>query len=637
MIGVFRYFLGTWAAKAFFLVLIGVFVVWGIGTDAVKLLTNDGAVAVVGGKRIEVPEANEAYRRQLDQVTRMLGTNVNPTAEIRQAVAAQALEGLIVQTAMRVAVEGMGIAVSDETLRRAVFDMPAFRGADGKYSRDMLQQVLRNNGFTEARFLDLMRAEIGQRQLTDAVRAGTVSPALLTNQVFAFSQEKRVAQAVGLAFSTAPVPEAPTEAQLTRWYENNKTSYSTREYRRVRVVVISPQTVAADVAVDDEELRAAYAARSGSYVKPERRSVQVILTQDADKAAALAAIWGSGADWVSMQARAREEGAAPVELTEATREEIPAPELAEAIFSATADAVPAPVRSALGWHVIKVTAVQPASGASFEEMRDSLRAQAVADKAVDLLYERVNKLEDLLTGGAKLEELPGDLGLAAVSGTMDANGLTAEGAPAPIPGDDGMRRAVIAEAFRVAQGAPPRLVEVPRAPGVAIGYFAVEVEEVFAPAPIPYAEVAARVREDVLRDAVRRNRDAAAAGLLSAVKGGKTLADAAAEAGLTIGTLPATSRTAPAAGVPAQLIEPLFALKPGEPTMIETPDGFLVAVLAEIQAADPAADPQTFGRIRDAITKGLADDLQSSLTFALRDRAAPKVNRALANTIAQPE
>jgi peptidyl-prolyl cis-trans isomerase D len=163
------------------------------------------------------------------------------------------------------------------------------------------------------------------------------------------------------------------------------------------------------------------------------------------------------------------------------------------------------------------------------------------------------------------------------------------------------------------------------------------VEEIFPPAPRPYAEVALAVRDDFTRDAIRRNRDAAAAGLLAAVKSGKTLADAAAAAGLTAAPLPPVSRTSPAAGVPPQLIEPLFALKPGEATMVETPDGFLVATLAEIRTADPKTDPLTWGRIRDAVSKGLADDLQASITFALRDRAAPKVNRALADSIASPE
>ncbi len=637
MIGVFRYFLGTWAAKAFFLVLIGVFVLWGVGTDALRLLGDNSAVAIVGGKRIEMPEANDAYRRQLDQVTRMLGTNINPTPEIRRGVAAQALEGLITQTAMNVAVASLGIAVPDDVLREAVFDMPAFRGADGKYSRDVLIQVLRNNSFTEQRFLDLMRAEIGQRQLTGAARAGSASPDVLTGHVFAFSQEQRVADAVGLAFSTAPTPEQPTEAQLGRWYENNKTLYSTREYRRIRAVLLTPEGTGRDIAIDEDELRAAYDARAGSLLKPERRSVQVLLTQDQDKATALAALWASGADWDSMQARAKEEGAAPVELADATREEIPAEELAEAIFTAPEATVPPPVRSALGWHVLRVTAIQPAGGISFEESKEALRESLIADRAVDTVYANANKLEDLLAGGAKLEELPGELGLLAVSGALDARGLTAEGQPAPIPGDEALRRAVVEEAFRQGQGAPARLSEVPRDRGAGIGYFAVEVEEIYPSAPRPYAEVALAVRDDYLRDAIRRDRDAAAAGLLAAVKAGKSLADAAAEAGLTAAPLPPVSRSSPASGVPPQLIEPLFALKPGEATMIETPDGFLVAVLAEIRTADPKADPLTWGRIRDAVSKGLGDDLQASITFALRDRAKPQVNRQLADSIAQPE
>ena len=50
------------------------------------------------------------------------------------------------------------------------------------------------------------------------------------------------------------------------------------------------------------------------------------------------------------------------------------------------------------------------------------------------MYDRANKVDDLLASGAPLDELPGDLGLAGVTGTLDAQGNTPDGTPAPIPG-----------------------------------------------------------------------------------------------------------------------------------------------------------------------------------------------------------
>jgi peptidyl-prolyl cis-trans isomerase D len=637
MIAIFRAFLNTWAAKLFFLLLIGVFVVWGIG-DVVRNAGNE-AVATVAGRKIEMPDVQEAYRRQLAQVTRMLGTAVDPTPDIRRRVAAQALEGLITQTALNVAVADMGIGVPDAALRQAVFDMPAFHGLNGQFDRTRFIALLRNNGYTEPRFLELMRAEIAQRQLVGAVRAGAASPETLTRAVFAFEQERRQADAVTLRLDAAAEPAAATEEQLERWHKNHADLYSTPEYRRIKAVLLSPEGVSRDLTVEDSAIAAAYEARRAEFTKPDRRSVQVVLMPDEAKAAALAAGWSAGADWAEVQRQATAAGGAPAELADATRVEIPTAELAGAIFSAALDTVPPPVKSAFGWHVLKVTAIDPGGTEPLDAVRPALRAQLLADKAADLIYDRAGKIEDMLAAGTALDDLPADLGLSALQGTLDAAGMTPQREPAPIPAEADLRRALIQAAFAARKNELPRLVEAPRAQGAQTtpGYYAVVVEDITPPAPRPLAEVTDAVRADWRHDAVRRTQDEAAARLLAAVQGGQSLADAATAAGATLVHMAPAGRAAATDGVPVQLLNPLFALKPNEATMVETADGFVVAQLVQVVAADPNADPLGYGRTRDALNQALGDDIQRSVTAGLRRRAEPRVNARMADRIAQPE
>jgi peptidyl-prolyl cis-trans isomerase D len=235
------------------------------------------------------------------------------------------------------------------------------------------------------------------------------------------------------------------------------------------------------------------------------------------------------------------------------------------------------------------------------------------------------------------------MGLSAVQGTLDANGMTPEGQPAPIPANAELRRALIQAAFAAKKNELPRLVEAPRAQGAQAGgpsspgYYAVVVEDITPPAPRPMADVADAVHADWRHDAVRRAQDEAATRVLTAVQGGQSLADAATVAGVPLVHLPEAGRASATEGVPAQLLNPLFGLKPKEATMVETEEGFVVAQLMQVVAADPNADPIGFGRTRDALTQALGDDIQRSIIFALRQRAEPKVNPRLAERIAQPE
>lgn len=630
MLASFRRHLNSWVAKAFFMLLIATFVLWGVG-DVIRNVGNDASVATVGGQKIELPEMQEAYRRQLAQVTRMFGGKVDPTPEMRRGIAAQALEQLITRTAVNEGVDSLGVAVPDAALVQAVREMPAFRGPDGKFNRQTFDAVLRNNNLNEPRFMALMKTDIAQRQLLDPLRASATSPETLTKQVYAFQNEKRTADIVTLPFAAAAAPPAPTEAQLTRWYENHLQSYSTPELRRIKLVVLSPEILGRDIQVSDDDLKAAYEARRAEFRQPERRTLQVLLAKDEAEAKRLADKWSAGADWAAMQA----EGATPTELAGATKEEIPSAPLADAAFAAAPNTVSQPLKGPFGWQVFKVTAVQPGVERSFTDVQAGLRASIVADKAADLIYERSGKIDDLLAGGTPLDELPADFGLVPVTGTLDAQGNTADGTPAPIPGDDALRRQILQEAFQTRPDAPPHLIEGPRGADGSVSYFALQVESITPPAAKPFAQVTAAVTQDWTHDARRHEQETEAARILGEVKSGKTLADAA--LGRPVTRLPPAERATGAPGLPMQLVEPLFALKQGEPTMIETADGFTVAVLAGITEADPAADAAGYGKVRDELAQAVGGDIQTLLTVALRNRANPKINTPVFNSIAQTE
>ena len=162
------------------------------------------------------------------------------------------------------------------------------------------------------------------------------------------------------------------------------------------------------------------------------------------------------------------------------------------------------------------------------------------------------------------------------------------------------------------------------------------MEDVTPPARKPYDEVAKAVREDWLHDTRRHEQDEAATRLYTAVKSGGTLQNAALAAGLAVTQTPPVSRADPPPGVPSQLVQPLFSLSKGEPTMVDAGDGFVVAVLAAIQEPDPATDPVGYGQTRDALARSMAGDLTTAFANALRERAHPRINQPLLDTVAAP-
>ena len=629
MLAMFRRFLGTWTARAFFIVLIGSFGLWGV-SGVVHDFATDNSVAQVGSRRIQPGEFQEQYRRALAQVSRMLGGRVEPTPAISRAVAGQTLERMVVEAAVDDQAAQLGVVVPPEEVRRAVFDIPAFRGPNGTFDRNRFNAVMRENNLTEARFLEQVRANLAQNQVMEAVTAGVAPPDALISIVFAFQRETRVAEYVELPFALAPEPPAPTAEDLQRQYDNNLPAYSAAEFRRVKVVFLSPDTVARATDVLDEDIRAYYDQHQAEFVKAEKRSVHIVSTSDEARARGLAAAWTGGAAWDDIQKQA-EAGGSAITLDDAGQAEIPSPELAAAVFAAAPDAVVGPAGSPLGWQVFQVFKVAPGATTTLADATEGIRATIAKERAADGMYDRINTLEDAVAASPTLDEIPAGLGAVAASGTLDVHGNTQDGEPAPIPGTPAQRQAILTAAFALQKGEPPRLTDGPEN-----SHFAVLVEDTTAAAPKPFAEVEDAVREDWLHAARRKSQEAAAAKLLTAVQAGGSLDDAAMVAGLRVQRTPPLPRGAPPSGVPQELATAAFTLKPKEATMVEVPEAFLVATLGEVSKPDMAADPIGAGQTRKQLAESMSQDVQNTYASALRTRLRPSVNQRVLDSIVQP-
>jgi peptidyl-prolyl cis-trans isomerase D len=630
MLSTFRRLADTWPARVLFLILVAAFGLWGIG-DVVRNVGHDTAVARVGGEPIQVPQVEQAYRRELAQVQQLTGNRGEVPALLRRSALDRAVNTLITQAALHQEVRREGLAAPDGAVRDAIYTMPAFKGANGQFDRARFEAVLQDNGLNEPGFIALMRGDVAQQQLLESVAAGAAAPDLLARRVYAFQHESRVASVVTLPFAAAPAPPAPTDDDLHRFYANNPAQFSAPETRRIRVVVLSPDTIARGIEVSDADARAYYEQHEATFVTPEKRSVEVVVAPTQQEAEALAAQWKAGADWAAIQAASSAAGASAVALTDAPVTDFPDPALATAVFAAQPDTITGPEQASLGWQVFRVSNVTPGTNASFESVKDQVRAVVARLRAADQLDDKLSKLQDAVSAVSTLNDLPAGLGVAAVEGTLDAQGKTPAGEPAPLPGTPALRQAIVAAAFQAHQGDQPNLVEGPEG-----AWYAVEVEQITPSTPKPYDQVADQVRAGWTAQQQRHEQEAAAARLLSAVRSGGSLADAALVQGLRVEDTPPIPRgAAPPAGVPMELARAVFGTPKGKATMFEANEAFFVAVTKDVTAPDPATDPAGLAAVQDALNHQLDGDVQAAYVAAVRDRARPHINQPLLDSLAQ--
>ncbi len=629
MLSAMRNLLGTWVAKGLFVVLVLSFGLWGIGDVIDAFRRPDTSIGTVAGHRIEIPEMQDALRREIDQFRRATNNQIEPSPEVRRALAEQALDRIITGRAMQAEIDRLGIRVGDAQLREAVLQIPAFRGTDGRFSRPIFDNFLRQNGMTEGRFLELFRSDIAQRELAAAVGAGTISPDVLTTPLFRHAGERRGATMVVVPFDAGPPPALPDESELRRYQDNNPERFSTPEYRTASVALLTPDALAAGIEITDADLAAAYDQRRDQFVTGEKRELAAVTVQDQAKAEAIAAQWREGADLAAIEQAAIAAGGSMFRI-DGDRDSVPLPELAEAAFAAAPDVVTGPLRSTLGWHVLRVATVTPGTSRSLDEVKDELRGELKREQGGDRMFDAANKMEDQLAGGGSVAETARAQSLPLVEATFDASGNGRDGRPVALPLTDEGRTALLRIVFQTGADLPPRTDELP---GPA--FAAITVSAIIPPAPRPFEEVADAVRAAWLRDARRRAAEEKAAGLLAAVRGGEALTVAAATAGFEPRTMGPVGRDG-GPEMPRELVGPLFQLKPDEATMAETAVGFVVAQLTAIVPPDPATDVLAFGRVRDQIAQTIARDLERQYLAAIRAKAEPTINQRLLDQLAQP-
>jgi peptidyl-prolyl cis-trans isomerase D len=636
MISMLRRSLDSWLVRGFFALMTVSFVGWGISGSLTQLGGSPTWVAKVAGTTVEIPAFQAEYQRSLAIAGRGLPAGQEMPPLMREQIAQQTLQRMVGQAAIADELKRLRIVAPDAVVADAARAMPVFHGPDGQFSKTVFDNVLRSNGYTEARFLAELRSDVAQRQLTSAIATGGAAPDAEVKPLYGMEYERRSADMAFFPLASAPEPGTPDDAVLQRWYDNHPDLYKTPEYRRIKAVELSPQSLAAEITITDADLQAAYDEHQAQYHTAGKRSAQVISVPDEAKAQALAAKWRDTPDWAAMQAAAKDAGAATITQDSAAQVEFPDPDLAKAVFGAAQDAVVGPIKGALGWFVVKVTKIVPGTDTTLDQAKDALRNQLLAAKAADIMYDRANKLDQLLGNGSTLDDLPGDLGLVGVAGTMDSKGNTADGTPAPIPGPKELKDAIIAAAFDVHEGDPPHLTEVQTPSTGGSAYYALVVESVTPPGEKPFDAVKDKVLEDWKADQRQRTENARATTMMTAVQDGQSFSDAATVAGVTPKLSPLVTRNEQNADFPPELQRVVFGLKKGDVTMVSTPDGFVVGQVAEIVPPDPATDKLGYERAKTAIARSVQNDIAQVFTQALQVRANPEINQKALDSIVQP-
>ncbi len=509
----------------------------------------------------------------------------------------------------------MGVSIGDDNLAAQIREIPAFQGLNGDFDRDAYRFRLEQTGMTEGQFEDDLRSEAARSLLQGAVVAGTGLPETYADTLMSYVGERRTITWAMLDQGDliTGLPD-PDDADLMAYHQTHLPDFTTPEARDITFAWLTPEMIIDTVEVDEDTLRAAYDERADEFNQPERRLIERLVFPD--QAAAQAAIARVNSEEVSFDDLVVERG---LELTDVDMGDVSLADLGglgDAIFSTNVGDVTGPLETSLGPALFRVNGVLQAQLTPFEQAQPMLRDELAGDRARRVIDAQIETIDDLLAGGATVEELAEETDMQL----------------GKIQWHEGMTDGIGAyDAFRTA-AATITTADFPEVAKLEDdGIFAMRLNKVIEPQIQPLdavrAEADAAWRAQTIIEELRKQVTPA----LTALKSGEAFADH---------NMPQTTTVEVTRGgfqpdAPEEFIETVFEMTETDAQILDGEGRIFVMRLDSIAPPDPEAEDLI--RLRDALStdasNGLATDIYQALANDIRSRTGIQIDQQAINAV----
>jgi len=614
----------SWAAATILFLALVALVITGFGTGGfggIGSLNPGGGggetLASVEGQELTEQEVADIINRQFSQARQQ-----QPDLDLATFVGS-GFDSIVDQMVLALAVqafgEAHGLTVSQRMIDREIVNIPAFRNFAGQFDDNAFRAALANQNITEAQLRQDIGRSLMQRQLLGPVARGAAVPEALAREYANLLLERRRGTIGVVPAELLRQGVEPGEPEITAFYNANRARFTIPERRVVQYAMIGPEQVAAAARASDQEIAAFYRQNAAAFGPRETRNLLSIVLPDQAAAQAFAQRVRGGTSFADAAGQAGF-SASDVTFANQSREAFAgetSPEVAAAAFQAQQGALVGPLRSELGFHVVRVEAVNRTPPRPLEAVRDEIARTIQQRKLTDALGALVTRVEDRLGEGASLAEVARAERLDVVTTPPVTEAGQAPGQPFTAPPE---LQPLLRAAFEIDAEDPEPVIEQiePNQRFALLG-----IERVLAAAPPPLAQIRAQVRDALIERRGLERAQAVARQIAERINRGMAPAQAFAQA---------QPRLPPPQQVDMQRLEisraggsapppliALFSLPQGRAHVLAAPNaaGWFVIHHAQRTAGNAASQPELVATTRVEFATSAGEELAQQFARAV--------------------
>jgi peptidyl-prolyl cis-trans isomerase D len=509
---------GTWMIKIILGAIVVVFVFWGVGSYTSR---RSGRVASVNGAVITLDEYRVSYRNLIEQVRQSFGNNLNEELIEMLQIRKRALDQLIDRSLMQQAAEKFKLTVSNEELSESIRNIGAFQTA-GVFDSRRYINTLNSNKLTPETFEVQQRDALIIDKLQAFVAGNIKVTDLEAEQWYIWNNTEVDIDYVILEPQRYKDIE-PTDEEIRVYFDEHKDTYKTDPQIKVRYLHFKPEDYADKVTVSEDDIQDYYESNPEKFKSPktvEARHILIKLDPGANaeevenarkRIETVLDMAKEGQDFAEL-AKKYSEGPTKTQGGKlgAFRREAMVKPFADKAFSMKAGEISEPVRTRFGWHIIKVEKVNPEKTSTLSEAHGDILNNLKANFSKNLAYDEAEAAYDESFEGRDLDIIAEDRNLKILTTEL----FSQKNPPEEIK--NGAR--FTSFAFSLPTN------EISGVQDFGDGYYLIEVIEQ-VPAQISELEtVAAKVKEDLVKEKQDAKARDEADTLLTELKDGQPFA-----------------------------------------------------------------------------------------------------------------
>jgi len=604
-------------------ILLGLIILSFVLTGVGGYLTggNGDYAAKVNGQEISRAQLERAFSSERSRQQQMLGEQFSQLAGnegYMQQIRQQALSQLIDEQLLDQYAKDIGLAISDDQIKQAIFTQPAFQ-TNGKFDNAKYLGMIGNLGFSADQYAEALRKQLTTQQLIQSVTGTDFVLGNEADSLAALVAQQRLVREVTINVNALAAKQNVTADEINSYYQQHKNEFMSPEQFRVSYIKLDAASM--QQPVSEADIQSWYDQHQQDYTQPQHDRYSIIQTKTEAEAQSVLDALKKGADFAAL---AKEKSADPISARnggdmgwlepDTTPDELKGAGLKEK------GQLSEVIKSSVGFIIARLDDIQPQKIKALSEVHDDIAAKVKQEKAIDAYYKLQTKVSDAASNDN--ESLASAEQVAGVK-AVETSWFGHDNVPAEL-NFKAVQDAIFNGGLVGQSGAPGSNSDIITVDGDRA--FVLRISEHKPEAEKPLAEVSAQITAALKQQKAQQQAKAQAEKLLAELKAGKG-DEALKAAGLTFGAQQTLARTGQDALSQAAFTLPLPAAdKPSYGISEDAQGNVVLLALDKVQSGNmPEAQKQAMVQ---GITQNNAQLAFAALLSNLRKEAKIKYGAA---------